>query len=167
MMRRLGYLNVVNLLDADMHYILRLERPDEREMMRRLVRVAVRSYLPGEPNILNLQINGRPVKFAEDGKLWTLLTDNSENPTNVIEFDFKATPELRRNAAVAYVQSHWRRVLLSERWNERILRTDAAVFIQRWWRVVLMWIVEKRNRPQEEHDEEGEEAEKEEEVSDL
>ena len=107
------------------------------------------------------------MKFAEDGKLWTLLTDNSENPTNVIEFDFKATPELRRNAAVAYVQSHWRRVLLSERWNERILRTDAAVFIQRWWRVVLMWIVEKRNRPQEEHDEEGEEAEKEEEVSDL
>ncbi|XRA98373.1 NACHT domain-containing protein [Pycnococcus provasolii] len=136
LMRRLGYLNVVTMLDPDMHYLLRLGRSDERDMCKRLVRLAARFYTVGEPCFRNLQLNGRPVNFVEDGKLWALLTSNSAESQNVVEFDFVANAEMRRNASVAFVQSYWRKVLRSERWDMRRQRGEAARTIQRWWRSV-------------------------------
>lgn len=116
--------------------MLRLGRSDERDMCKRLVRLAARFFTVGEPCFRNLQLNGRPVNFVEDGKLWTLLTSNSAESQNVVEFDFVANAEMRRNASVAFVQSYWRKVLRSERWDMRRQRGEAARTIQRWWRSV-------------------------------
>jgi len=108
---RLGWLNVFNGYSPDLHYRLRLNRRDEEEVAKRLVKMARR--IPKFSNIRNLRINETGTRqFKEDAMLWTIMTGNAregETPQTVVEFDFVSSAKQREVAAAVLVQTAWRR----------------------------------------------------------
>ena len=69
----LGVLGPCTSLAApDLHYVVRMDRADEREMARRLCRVA--RFNPRGPNFRRLTINGLPARLPEDYRLWAYFT---------------------------------------------------------------------------------------------
>ena len=87
---RLGWINITDFTYPDLTYKLRLPSPDDCEVARRLVAIAVKDK---EANSLNnLEINGRPTaQLAEDGALWLLLTSARRPLLPVRALDYFST----------------------------------------------------------------------------
>ena len=97
--RKLGWLN---LLDAvrpyGIKYVLDLNTPEEKEVCKRLAKVAKSVRSLEEPTLQELTVNGRNFPVKEDTNLWSTLLDISgesgdEHRSAVVEFKFKATEE--------------------------------------------------------------------------
>lgn len=108
--QRLGPLNIFNANMPDHHWLLRLSQRDEHEVLKRLVRIAVKDTTCNSVN--NLYINGRQMpRITEDESLYTVLSGHVQDgmiPTNVLEFDFELSKLTLQNAAAKLIQARFK-----------------------------------------------------------
>jgi len=113
----IGVLNCTTYTEPDMHYLLRLYRPDEFEKARRLANLSrlVNAGLRRSdvPNMRRMKLNGDPIKLEENHRLFENITGHADVakgdiPQNVIEFDFVSNLEQLQAAAAVQIQARWR-----------------------------------------------------------
>ncbi|KAK3235886.1 hypothetical protein CYMTET_53941 [Cymbomonas tetramitiformis] len=123
--QRLGPLNIFNGNMPDHHWLLRLSQRDEHEVLKRLVRIAVKDTTCNSVN--NLYINGRQMpRITEDESLYTVLSGHVQDgmiPTNVLEFDFELSKLNLQNTAAKLIQTKFKalkkRMMAKGTWGKK------------------------------------------------
>ncbi|GMH42658.1 hypothetical protein BSKO_10577 [Bryopsis sp. KO-2023] len=102
--QRLGYLNIFNPKKPAMHYLLRMNRPDEYQVALQLFNMAMTATHKCYRKLL---VDGVERRARQNDSLWSVMTDNAREgstPKAVVEFEYLWPGERKLNYSATVVQ---------------------------------------------------------------